>query len=189
MGMRQALKEWAVVAEALATSRQLFILRKGGIAEGKRGFELQHPHFLLFPTWEHQHKESLSPESYDLFTQLQPADEGEVTIRYWSEAVDVLRAPENPQTLIDAGDLHIWTESYIRMRYNYRPDLPLWLITLKTHLLPSPATIANTRFYRGCRSWVELSEEVAVEGSKPALGRYHFGTTRDQLLKRLDLRP
>ena len=187
--MRQALKEWAVVTEALATGRQLFILRKGGIAESKHGFELQHPRFLLFPTWEHQHKESLHAESYDLFNQLQPDDDGEITIRYWAEAVDVFKAPDNPQTLIDSTDLHIWTEAYIRMRYNYRPDLPLWLITLKTHLLPSPVQVANTRFYRGCRSWVELSEDVPIKGSKTGLEKSHFGTARDRLLKRLDLRP
>jgi len=187
--MRQALKEWAVVAEALATSRQVFILRKGGIAEGKRGFELRHPRFLLFPSWEHQHKKSVQPDYHSLFDEMQPEDPGKVTIRYWCEAVDVLPAPENPLTLIEANDLHIWTESYIQMRYKYRPDLPLWLITLKTHRLPAAVKIENTRYYQGCRSWVELSDEIAVEDLNPAPAKFHFGTTRDLLLKRLDLRP
>ena len=39
--MKTALKEWAVLVEALAEGGQTFLLRKGGIAEGKRGFEPQ----------------------------------------------------------------------------------------------------------------------------------------------------
>src|SRR3954447_14252178 len=52
-----ALKEWASVISVLSTGQQVVLLRKGGIVEAKRGFELLHPEFLLFPAFEHQHAE------------------------------------------------------------------------------------------------------------------------------------
>jgi hypothetical protein len=54
-----ALKEWAVVCKALEEGRQVLLLRKGGIMEYKQGFEVKHDKFLLFPTFEHQSKESI----------------------------------------------------------------------------------------------------------------------------------
>ena len=40
--MQVALKERAAVSEALAEGRQNILLRKSGIAEGKRSLELEH---------------------------------------------------------------------------------------------------------------------------------------------------
>ena len=51
---RTALKEWAVACEALGRGEQVLLLRKGGISEEGREFRIEHPEFLLFPTFEHQ---------------------------------------------------------------------------------------------------------------------------------------
>ena len=48
-----ALKEWAVVVNALPTDRQIMVLRKGGIHRDDKDFRIVHPEFLLFPTYEH----------------------------------------------------------------------------------------------------------------------------------------
>ena len=56
-----ALKEWAVVCKALEEGRQILLLRKGGIMEYRQGFKVKHNKFLLFPTFEHQSKESIQP--------------------------------------------------------------------------------------------------------------------------------
>ena len=58
----QALKEWAVVCRALEEGRQVVLLRKGGILEYRQGFEVKHEKFLMFPTFEHQSKDSLQPD-------------------------------------------------------------------------------------------------------------------------------
>ena len=49
-----AFKEWAGVCDALADGRQSLILRKGGIAEGPRGFVPEHSTFWLYPTRVHE---------------------------------------------------------------------------------------------------------------------------------------
>src|SRR5689334_22817537 len=57
--LQVALKEWAVVCAALASGRQIVLLRKGGIYEAAGEFELENREFLLFPTYLHQKRRML----------------------------------------------------------------------------------------------------------------------------------
>lgn len=157
--MNVALKEWAVVIEALAKGKQNVLLRKGGIAEGKRGFELKHRRFLFFPTWEHQQQDWIRPQYRDLFQSLKPANPDLLTIHRGAEVTDIRPAPTDIADLLRSED-HIWAEPYLRMRYEYRPDLPLYLVQVTVFTLPEPVTIPNDRRYKGCRSWVDLYEQV-----------------------------
>jgi len=49
-----AFKEWAVTVRALAEGEQLLTLRKGGIREPDKHFQLEHDRFFLYPTFDHQ---------------------------------------------------------------------------------------------------------------------------------------
>src|SRR5690349_24887348 len=49
-----AFKEWSVTVRALAEGEQLITLRKGGIREENKHFEIEHDHFFLYPTFDHQ---------------------------------------------------------------------------------------------------------------------------------------
>src|SRR5437870_11816421 len=60
--MNVALKEWSSVIAALDRGLQIFVLRKGGLVGGPRGFELRHRGFLLFPTFGPQHARYPKPE-------------------------------------------------------------------------------------------------------------------------------
>ncbi len=180
--MRVALKEWAVVCEALAAGRQIFLLRKGGIAEGKRGFELLHDRFVFFPTWEHQQRDWVRAENRTLFDALEPSDPDRIEVRHGAQVDEVLPAPADIGRLVDAGALHIWEEPYLRMRYNYRPDLPLYLVLVRAFTLAAPQTIANDRRYKGCRSWVDLYEDVDAEGAANAVSDARFEAEKRRLL-------
>ncbi|MDA0206221.1 MAG: DUF1802 family protein [Acidobacteria bacterium] len=159
--MNVALKEWVVVVEALAQGKQDFLLRKGGIAEGKRGFELKHRRFLFFPTWEHQQQDWIRPEYQQLFESLKPADPDVLTIRHGAQVDEIRQAPADISELLTSA-AHIWAEPYLRMRYEYRPDLPLYVVQVSVFTLPEPVTIPNDRRYKGCRSWVDLYQDVPV---------------------------
>src|ERR687892_373758 len=64
--MPVAFKEWAVTVRALSEGEQLLTLRKGGIREEDKHFELEHEQFFLYPTFDHQRndlvRESHHPE-------------------------------------------------------------------------------------------------------------------------------
>src|SRR5271168_3292250 len=59
-----ALKEWASVVTALASGRQILLLRKGGILEQstRNRFSITHNEFVFFPTYLHQSRGELKPE-------------------------------------------------------------------------------------------------------------------------------
>jgi hypothetical protein len=46
--------EWAVTVRALSEGEQLLTLRKGGIREEHKHFEIEHDRFFLYPTFDHQ---------------------------------------------------------------------------------------------------------------------------------------
>src|SRR5690349_18365047 len=56
---RVAFKEWSGVCDALVEGRQSLIVRKGGIAEGPRGFAPEHAAFWLYPTHVHEAEQGL----------------------------------------------------------------------------------------------------------------------------------
>ena len=70
---RAALKEWAIVCQALADGRQLLLIRKGGIEEVKEGFQVTHRDFWLFPTYVHQKPADLIPPVHAEFERAQAA--------------------------------------------------------------------------------------------------------------------
>lgn len=185
--MKIALKEWAAVIGALESGRQIFLLRKGGLAETSLGFELAHPEFVFYPTWEHQQREQLQPEFQSWFDELQPGNPNRLSITAAAEAVDVIEAPADRTCWRNARELHVWSDSYIDMRYDYRPDLPLRIVLLRARKLPQAAEIVADKRYRGCRSWVELNEEIAVEGGQKALSDEQFAQARKRLCTALDL--
>ena len=183
--MNIALKEWAVVVEALARGRQHFLLRKGGIAEGKRGFEIKHGEFLLYPTWEHQHLDSIRTEFRDLFEQARPNAAGVVRFRYLAKVTDILRAPARLEDMRPLDAAHIWASPYLEKRYSYRPDLPLFVVVLRLYRLGTEGEIPEIRSYAGCRSWVGLDQEIDLSGAAPLEPDASFEAARKSLLEKL----
>lgn len=183
--MDVALKEWASVVEALGQGKQIFLLRKGGIVEARRGFELRHPEFLLFPTFEHQHAGFLQPAWQELVSE--PAGDV-VPVRYLARIAEVLRAPASPDRFLAMPGQHIWAENFFRQRYAYRPDLPLYVVLVRTYRLAEEQSIPNRPSYAGCKSWVNLTENLATEGAAPVLDDERFGHAAEQLRAALEER-
>ncbi len=176
-----ALKEWAIVCDALASGRQMLLLRKGGISEAGGEFEIEHRAFLLFPTYLHQNPQMVKEE---LRASVEPRaqEPNQIIISSIAVITDIVQLGWRKQ--MDAiEDQHIWTAPLIDMRFNYRPDRPLYLMLLRAYRLPSPITIENTRAYWGCKSWVPLTESIATGDAVPVLDDAQFHATRDGILK------
>lgn len=183
--MNIALKEWAVVIEALARGRQHFLLRKGGIAEGRRGFEVSHDEFLLYPTWEHQQIDSIRPGFHELFDQARPRRQGAVAFRYLAKVTDVLLAPARLEDMAALEESHIWAPRYLEMRYGYKPERPLFVLVLRLYRLAAAREIPEISRYAGCRSWVELDQEIDTAQAAPIESDASFDKSRKLLLDKL----
>ena len=151
------------VIESLLCGRQSILLRKGGILESDNQFELEHNQFLLFPTFIHQDPDSVKPAYRGGITQLR-AEPEKITLTAWARVARIFEVPGRA-SMDRLDDLHIWNEKFLAMRFNYRPEKPLYLVLLQTFKLPAPIVIPNTLGYAGCKSWVPLQQAVPITES------------------------
>ena len=182
--LKMALKEWATVSSALESGRQMLLLRKGGIYESAGEFELEHPQFLLFPTYLHQNLKMLEPEAHAGF-EPRMAEPSQITLSSAGVVTDIVQLASRAQ--MDALDEeHIWTPPLIDMRFNYRPENPLYLLLVRAYRLQRPVTIENTPAYAGCKSWVPLEDAIETTGATPVLSASAFESRRDRILSSLN---
>lgn len=167
---QKALKEWAVVCRALTEGRQSVLLRKGGIVEETRDFALVEQRFLLFPTFEHQEEESVQAPYRSWFRQTLDERPGEDVVRIdaWAEVTDLFLT-HDLDAMLALSDHYAWSEDYIRMRMAYKPRKPMNVVVVRTWTLPEPVDIAVLEHFAGCKSWVPLDVEIALDGSAPVL--------------------
>lgn len=178
-----ALKEWAVICDLLLEGQQAIVLRKGGIAEddGPGRFKLEHDRFALFPAWEHQREEGLKPE-FQARVERFDTEPQNVTLRGMAEVAGIWPVPSR-QAFDLLDDLHGWAPPQIDMRFNYKPDRPLYVVALRALRLAEPKTIAVHPDYWGCRSWVPLTPEHAVDdaGAVPAMDADAFAAVLERV--------
>ena len=181
--LQMGLKEWAVVCQALESGRQIMLLRKGGIYEAAGEFEVENREFLLFPTYLHQNAQMLKSEAREGLEK-RDAEPGEVTLTAAGVVTDILQLANREQMeRIDAE--HIWARPLIDMRFNYRPENPLYLLLVRAYRLHSPVTIANTPSYAGCKSWVPLDAPIEIGGALPVLDDARYELKRKTILTAL----
>ncbi|MGH9627476.1 MAG: DUF1802 family protein, partial [Bryobacteraceae bacterium] len=92
-----------------------------------------------------------------------------IRIELLGRIAEVLPAPESIGQMRAADQHHVWNDTYLRMRYEYRPDLPLYLILIRAYRLREPQWIPQRASYAGCKSWVNLTEEIDVSGAAEVL--------------------
>ena len=191
-----ALKEWAVTVRALAEGEQLLTLRKGGIREENKHFELDHERFFLYPTFDHQRnnlvRESHHPELRRALEEgVWPDEEppprallqdggipqpDRVRLRCWAEVTDHFTV-NNPRTVDELSPFYVWTPDYAEKRLNWKRRHPLHILLLRVHRIPRPVTVRVRDEYHGCRSWVEIDRELPFEGT-PVMADEEFERAR-----------
>jgi hypothetical protein len=199
-----AFKEWAVTVRALAEGEQLITLRKGGIREERKHFELDHERFFLYPTFEHQRNDvvraSHQPElrralEEGVWPDAEPPahaltrDGGipqpdRVRIRAWAE-VAAHWTISDPRTVDGLSPFYVWTSDYAEKRLQWKRRHPLHVLLLRTYRIPRPVTVRVRDDFGGCRSWLEIARELPFEGT-PVLSDSEFGRAREEIERIVD---
>lgn len=181
---RSALKEWATVERALAEGRVAVLVRKGGIRERRRDFEVEHREFWLFPTHYHQNPHELVEGFRPLLDEELPPSRDEIRIGTYAVVTDALRV-ESLEALERLEGLHPLAQETVRSRFAYRGKPYLHVLVIRAHRLPEPRVIPNTLDYEGCVSWVELDDPIPTAGALPVLPDDEFARIRGEVLARL----
>lgn len=156
-----ALKEWSIICKALEDGNQTILLRKGGILEYKKGFEIRQKSFLLFPTLEHQAEEYLQSkylQTYDLLLRGNKSEyiQNKANTVLVQARIEAIQEFHDHEMLPKLEKYHIWNEKYVNMRMNYNPKKPMNALLLRIYKLPQPISIDVKPEWAGCKSWIDI---------------------------------
>lgn len=185
-----ALKEWAVSVKALREGVQILVLRKGGIIEETRDFQLISPKFYLMPAYEHQRRELLKEEYRDGMDE---------TLKEWSPGMERIKLDayaevtddieiNDQETLDKLRSCHIWTDTFAEERLKWKRKKPLHLLLMKVYKLDEPAYAPMREAYNGCKSWVRLEDPIAEPAMSPVLRAEKYDAERERILSLIDLK-
>ena len=172
---RSALKEWAVLCDAMARGDIVAMVRKGGIREQRAGFAVRHDRFLLYPTFFHAREDELAPRFRGTLASADATQPSPGVVRLslvadvaavWHVSdLDRLRAIERDHGLA-------WTA--VESRFHYRGVPGVQVVAVRVSRLPATAELPEVRRYEGCVSWVELDDDVDVSGASVVLDASTF---------------
>jgi hypothetical protein len=183
---RTALKEWAVLVDAMARGDILAMVRKGGIRERRSGFEVRHERFLLYPTFFHENVAELAPRFHPRLERSRgvrpPA--GIVRIAHLAEAVAVWTVRDETR-LERIEHEHGLGHQAVLSRFRYRGVPEVRVVATRILSLRQPVELPEARRYAGCVSWLELDADVSVDGATPVIGGHELSTRVDGLREAL----
>ena len=194
---RIAFKEWASIVAVLGKGEQILILRKGGIHEKGKKFDVAHQEFFLFPTFEHQNPEDLKPEGSEILKKIlagrgevssprrgnpAPTTENTVPIQYYCTVENSFWIT-NENVLQQLDPFHIWSEACLKSRFDWGDQKGIFGIVVRTYCFPEPLFLENLKHYGGCRSWVELEKFIPTGQLKPVLPENVFQSQKNLIEK------
>jgi hypothetical protein len=167
---RTALKEWAVLVDAMARGEIIAMVRKGGIREQRAGFSVRHERFLFYPTFFHERPAELAPRFASQLADSHGArpPEGMIRLEYLGEVARVWPVSSlEPLRAIDG--MHGLAWSAVESRFHYRQKPGVQVIAVRVMRLAEPVVVPEQRRYQGCVSWVALDDAIDVSNARPVL--------------------
>jgi hypothetical protein len=152
-GTAPAFKEWAIVCASIERGETSLIFRKGGIAEGQKGFQFKHRQFFLYPTYFHEQIER---------TRL--SRERDVHPRSDIVSISVFVEVEFATLMLDlkplhaVESLHVLQPTVLEERFHYERQAGLHVAFLRAFRISPVWELPFHPSYGGCRSWVALPD-------------------------------
>lgn len=170
-----------MIVHALLEGEQIVDVRKGGLKEDGRHFQVAAPRFYLYPTTEHQKPELLKPAYQRWIDLVTAAPVGQaITLPGWAEVVESVTITE-PEKLAALEGKLIWSHDYVETRLKWKRRDPLWVLVLRAYRYDEPVTVAWDDAYGGCTSWVDLAGlpgDPSELPSTPALSDVAFAARK-----------
>jgi len=167
---RSALKEWAVLVDAMLRGELVAMVRKGGIREQRAGFSVRHDRFLLYPTFFHEKVNELAPRyaaSLETSHARKP-EAGTIRVEAVADVVGTWQVTELETLRASEGE-HGMSWPAVESRFHYKNKPGVQVIAVRVSRLPEAIVVPETRRYLGCVSWVELDDAIDVSNATPVL--------------------
>ncbi len=172
-----AFKEWAAIVAALGAGTQTLILRKGGITEGRGGFDpARAARFWLYPTAFHAQREKLKPEAVPYFAAEVPTIPP--ALDFYAELVSHRFLSDWP-AVAALDSHHFWTEATVRERFDWSRPVGIHLLVVRVYRLAAPVPLPTGLDPGGCKSWIDLPlGDPATRPAHPVLDDLAFESLR-----------
>ena len=164
-----------MIVDALGRGGQIVILRKGGLREGRDGFQVEHPEFLFFPTLFHQQREAVLPSAQIRFDEIAPHLPGanRLRVEFFARVIDFRRL-DSLATAERLRGQHVWRDEVIADRFAWGKEQNIHALAVRVFRLPQTIELPMLPAYGGCKSWIELERDLAVGGAQPVLSETAF---------------
>lgn len=179
--LSHALKEWSIAVDALTQGQTILLLRKGGIREVGKHFEVPHRQVWLYPTYEHQKPGLLKPPWAKQITTVKPGwHPTQITLQAWADIFHVwtISTPSAVEALLP---FHIWNDQFVAERFRWKPHQPLHLLLLRVYRLSTAIQINWQATYGGCNSWLTLHNVLDETRATPVLDEQNWAISVDQI--------
>ena len=177
-----AFKEWAIVCASIERGETSVIFRKGGIAEGRNGFEFKHRCFFLFPTFFHEQIERTRlGRDRDLAPRIDP-----VTISVFVE-VEFATLVRDLNLVQSLEAFHVLQPSVLKERFHYDDEDGLYVAFLRAFRVSPVWALPYLPAFRGCRSWITLPDAPDGVRMEPVVGDEEHARRRAICAGRLGL--
>jgi hypothetical protein len=147
---------------------------------------MEHRVFVLFPTFEHQNAAQIE-QRHEARLQRVVAEApgaGFTTLTAWAEVTDAMEVTSD-EAVRAIAEFSVFSPAYAVERLQWRPKKPLHVLVLRVHRLATAIRLDLLPAYGGCKSWIDLESEVALQPSSPALDPRAFEAMRGRVLARL----
>ena len=172
---RSALKEWAVLVDAMARGEIIAMVRKGGIREQRAGFAVHHERFLFYPTFFHEKANELAvrfrPELER--SHARTPDAGTIRLEYVAHVAGVWPV-DALERLPPISAEHGLEWSAVESRFHYKNKPGVQVVAVRVSRLPEAVVVPDVKRYQGCVSWVALDDGVGVSRAEPVLDDASF---------------
>lgn len=171
-----ALKDWAVTVDELGAGELVFVVRKGGIREETKQFEVQSDEFFLYPAYEHQKEALLKPEYRSKLAETLKEwspDQETMKIKYYARLVEDIEIT-NEEDLQKIYPYHIWVENFAVDRLKWKKKQPLHMLIMRVGKLETPVEVFIQPEYNSCKSWHQLPETLVGIKTSPVLSDQEF---------------
>ncbi len=176
-----------MACDEMRDGRQTVLIRKGGIREENGVFEMTDREFFLLPTYEHQKSSLLKPDAVKKLEQIQAVSRNpnEIAIDSYVVVEEILTCISEDK-INSIADEFPWNEEYVKMRFDFNPYDPLYVLLLRVYRLPKAVTLPAIKDYDGCKSWVTLERNISLEGMKPVLSDREHVARSEKIRKLLN---
>lgn len=167
---RTALKEWAVLVDAMARGDVIAMVRKGGIREQRAGFKVRHDRFVLYPTYFHEKAAELAERflpTLEAAHVRRPAA-GRIRIELVASVAAVWPVSDLALLAPIAGE-HGLNAAAVAARFHYKGRPGVQVVAVRVARLHEPVELDDLPRYAGCVSWIALDDALAVAGAEPVL--------------------